>query len=132
MDGAVGAGFEVVLSVDAHDPDGGELTYAWSASAGSFDPPEADQAVVTWTAPPAPGEVEIRVTVTDDEGETTSDALTLTVTASGAPTVTASAEPTMVVPGGAVELTASGSSEVKRSFHGLFAGCRPSTGTALA
>ena len=106
---SVPQGGEVVLSVDAHDPDGGELTYAWSASAGSFDPPEADRAVVTWTAPPEPGEVEIRVTVTDDEGETTSSALTLTVTASGAPAVTATAEPAMVVPGGAVELTASAS-----------------------
>ena len=60
---SVPPGGEVVLSVDAHDPDGGELTYAWSASAGSFDSPEADQAVVTWTAPPEPGDVEIRVMV---------------------------------------------------------------------
>ena len=96
-----------MLSVTAHDPDGGELTYAWSALAGSFD--ATDKASVTWTAPPEPDEVEIRVEVTDDEGETTSSAVTVTVTAAGAPTVTATAEPAMVVPGGAVVLTASGS-----------------------
>ena len=103
---SVSPGGEVMLTVDAHDPDGGELTYAWSASSGSFD--ATDKATVTWTAPPQPGEVEIRVTVTDDEGETTSATVTVTVAAAGTPTVTATAEPAMVAPGGAVVLTAAG------------------------
>ena len=104
---SVSPGGEVMLTVDAHDPDGGELTYAWSASSGSFD--ATDKASVTWTAPPEPGDVEIRVTVTDDEGETTSATVTVTVTVAGTPTVTATAEPAMVAPGGAVVLTAAGS-----------------------
>ena len=101
----VAPGGAVVLTAAGSDPDGGELTYAWISPSGSFD--ATDGAVVTWTAPPEPGAVEIRVTATDDEGETAS--ATVTVTVAGTPTVTATAEPAMVVPGGAVELTASAS-----------------------
>ena len=103
----VAPGGAVVLTAAGSDPDGGELTYAWSASSGSFD--ATDKATVTWRAPPEPGEVEIRVTATDDEGETASATVTVTVTVAGTPTVTATAEPAMVAPGGAVVLTAAGS-----------------------
>ena len=73
----VAPGGAVVLTAAGTDPDGGELTYAWSASSGSFD--ATDGATVTWRAPPEPGAVEIRVTATDDEGETASAAVTVTV-----------------------------------------------------
>ena len=101
---SVRPGGTVQLTATAEDPDGGEVTYAWSAASGSFD--ATDQATATWTAPAAPGPEEIQVTVTDDEGETASDTVTVTVVAPAAPTVTVAANPTSVRPGGTVQLTA--------------------------
>ena len=104
---SVRPGGTVQLTATAEDPDGGEVTYAWSAASGSFD--ATDQATATWTAPAAPGPEEIQVTVTDDEGETASDTVTVTVVAPAAPaapTVTVAANPTSVSPGGTVQLTA--------------------------
>ncbi len=86
----VAPGGAVLLTATASDPDGGELTYAWSAPSGSFD--ATDQATVTWTAPSGAGPVEIAVTVTDDEGQTASASVTVTVTAP--PTVQVAADPT--------------------------------------
>ncbi len=61
----------VGLTATASDPDGGPVTYAWSAPAGTFD--ATDAAAVSWTAPDEPALVVITVTVTDDEGDTASD-----------------------------------------------------------
>lgn len=63
----VNLGGTVSLTATASDPDGGPVTYLWSAPSGSFDAP--DRASATWTAPAVAGRVPIRLTVTDDEGE---------------------------------------------------------------
>ena len=48
----------------ATDPEGGPLTYRWSAPAGSFSP--TDAANTTFTGPAQPGPVQVTVTVTDN------------------------------------------------------------------
>ena len=57
-------GGEAALTATASDPDGDELTYAWSASAGSFDG-GTDGATARWRAPAETGRVTIGVTVSD-------------------------------------------------------------------
>ena len=66
----VAPGGAVLLTAPASDPDGGVLTYAWSAPSGTFD--ATDRAAASWTAPPEPAPVEIPVSVTDDESDTAS------------------------------------------------------------
>jgi hypothetical protein len=64
---AVGPGATVRLEVTAHDPDPlDSISISWSATAGSFD--DATRAVVTWTAPSAPGPCQISVRVSDLQG----------------------------------------------------------------
>jgi outer membrane protein assembly factor BamB len=63
--GPVIVGQAVPLSVTAVDPAGGELTYAWTASAGSV---EGSGAAVTWTAPPEGGQALVTVTVANQAG----------------------------------------------------------------
>ena len=60
-------GGPVRLTATAGDPDGGSVTYAWSAPSGTFD--ATDAATATWTAPSEEDTVDVRVEVTDDEGE---------------------------------------------------------------
>jgi peptidoglycan-associated lipoprotein len=48
----------------ATDPEGGPLTYRWSAPAGSFNPTDAPN--TTFTAPGQEGPVQVTVTVTDN------------------------------------------------------------------
>lgn len=76
-----GLGGTVSLTAMAHDPDGGPLTYLWEAGAGSFD--ATDRASATWTAPSAAGRFQIRLTVTDDEGETGIATVDITVRGGG-------------------------------------------------
>jgi outer membrane protein OmpA-like peptidoglycan-associated protein len=54
------------LTAQATDPEGGPLTYQWSAPQGTFNPPNA--ANTTWTAPNQEGSVTATVTVTDNAG----------------------------------------------------------------
>ena len=49
----VAPGGAVLLTAPASDPDGGVLTYAWSAPSGTFD--ATDRAAASWTAPPGAG-----------------------------------------------------------------------------
>ena len=81
------------LTATARDPDGGSIvSYAWSQLPGDEPPfgqfPEGsfdrtDGATVIWTAPKPISvenpEVEIQVVVTDDEGETTTGTVTISV-----------------------------------------------------
>ena len=59
-------------------PDGGVLTYEWSASDGHFGG-RTDSAVVRWTAPDVARHVIIRVAVTDGRGGLTSATTEMTV-----------------------------------------------------
>ncbi|MCY4511028.1 MAG: Ig-like domain-containing protein, partial [Acidobacteria bacterium] len=69
---------EVELTATASDPDGDELTYAWSAPAGTFSG-AADAATARWTAPDSLGPVAIRVEVTDGYGGSASAEVTVGV-----------------------------------------------------
>jgi peptidoglycan-associated lipoprotein len=60
-------------AAQATDPEGGPLTYRWTATAGSVSPNDAPN--TTFTAPQAEGPVTVTVTVTDNaKNETTATA----------------------------------------------------------
>ena len=61
----------------ASDPDGGELSYIWSASGGNIT---GEGAAVTWVAPNAYGTYTITVIVTDDRGEEATQSIDIEVT----------------------------------------------------
>ncbi len=73
----------VALSTRATDPDGDEVTYAWSeaAGAGTFEA-DASGDGCTWHAPTAEGMYEIRVTASDPSGHATVITAAVEVTAS--------------------------------------------------
>ena len=52
------------VTCNAHDPDGGELSYTWSASGGTVS---GIGKVITWKAPAVTGEFLIKVKVDDGE-----------------------------------------------------------------
>ncbi len=62
----VSVGEEVPLSGSAYDEDGDPIYYQWSATAGTFEPPDGEGTSVVWTAPQEPGMVTITLTVTDE------------------------------------------------------------------
>lgn len=64
----------VALNVVASDPNGDVLTYAWTATGGTFT--DAAAATTVWTAPSAAGEYEITIAVSDG---TTSVAMTIKI-----------------------------------------------------
>jgi hypothetical protein len=70
-------GRTVTMTADALDPNGGALTYRWTASTGTFRNGSARQTV--WTAPQQSGPVPITVTVADGRGGSASDGVTLQV-----------------------------------------------------
>ncbi len=65
------------VTADAQDPDGDQLTYRWSAPAGSYQNPADRQTV--WTAPQQEGPVQHTVTVDDGRGGTASANVTIQV-----------------------------------------------------
>ncbi|HSK09062.1 MAG TPA: OmpA family protein [Vicinamibacterales bacterium] len=73
----VEVGRSATLTADAQDPDGDQLTYRWSAPAGTLQTPADRQ--TAWTAPMEPGPVPATVTVDDGRGGTASDTVTLQV-----------------------------------------------------
>jgi hypothetical protein len=69
--GTVQAGQVATFEVNATDPAGGTLTFAWSTTAGSLGSPTSTGAssTVQWTAPAAGGTAwQVKVTVTDAKG----------------------------------------------------------------
>ena len=103
----INRGGEVALAATASDPDGDELTYAWSAPTGAFAGP-TDGAAARWTAPDETGPVTIRVEVSDGQGGTASAEVTVEVV-NRPPAVTVSCDPCDVPRGGEVALTATAS-----------------------
>lgn len=72
-------GGKVTANVRAHDPDAGDtLSYAWTASCGTFSDASAAQTV--WTAPQSAGPCDVMVTVSDNHGASVHTDATLTVT----------------------------------------------------
>ncbi len=67
----------ITLSVVATDPDNDALTYAWTASAGTFS--AEDTANTTWTAPSTPGAQTISIIVSDGKSATAGASFTITV-----------------------------------------------------
>jgi outer membrane protein OmpA-like peptidoglycan-associated protein len=65
------------VSADAQDADGDQLTYRWSAPAGTFTSPGDRQ--TPWTAPQQEGPVPVTVTVDDGHGHTATDTVTIQV-----------------------------------------------------
>ena len=53
------------IECSASDPDGDELSYAWSATSGSID---GEGPVISWLAPKESGTYTITVTVADGRG----------------------------------------------------------------
>ena len=77
----------------ASDPDGDELSYAWSASRGSIS---GESSTVTWTAPAAPGNYTIIVKVTDGRGGEAATELIIKVVPNQPPVISLTAEPQTV------------------------------------
>ncbi|WP_248344046.1 PKD domain-containing protein [Anaeromyxobacter paludicola] len=74
--GEVLPGTKVTLAIQAHDPSGGSLSYAWTSTGGTL---LASGATATWTAPTAPGGYGVTVTVTNAAGVTVSSTFSLPV-----------------------------------------------------
>jgi hypothetical protein len=66
-------GTAVVLKVEASDPDGDNLTFAWSASAGTVSAPvsDASSSQVTFTVPSSNAPWQVTVNVSDGKGNVT-------------------------------------------------------------
>jgi hypothetical protein len=62
----VAAGGSAQLGITAHDPEGGSLSYQWTADCGALD--ATTQPVVTWTAPAAGPGCDLTVAVSDPLG----------------------------------------------------------------
>jgi N-acetylneuraminic acid mutarotase len=78
---SVQVGGLVTLNATASDPNPGDtLSYAWSASVGTFA--DASSAATTWTAPATPALATLTLTVTDSQNASVSLNLVINVTQS--------------------------------------------------
>ncbi len=75
--GVVAPGGDTKCSATATDPDGDAVTYRWTAPAGTFSAPTAQN--TTWTAPNQPGNQTLTVTATDARGGTATASVTIQV-----------------------------------------------------
>jgi N-acetylneuraminic acid mutarotase len=75
---AVQTGASLSLTTTAHDPNPGDtLTYAWTATGGTFSTPTA--ANTAWTAPATIGVQTLTLTVTDSQGAAVSVSVAINV-----------------------------------------------------
>ena len=97
---------ELVLPVEscqvecvASDPEGGELNYEWHASGGSIS---GEGATTTWIAPDEVGEYVVSVNVTDGDGDSATQSVTITVVRENHPPeiVDLSASEEWIIPSG--------------------------------
>lgn len=91
----------------ASDPDGDELSYNWSTSAGEVN---GDGDTAMWTAPASEGSYSVAVVVADGHGGEVMDYVAITVRINNPPTIaslTAGAEWT--TPSGSVQVTCTAS-----------------------
>lgn len=65
------------ITCTSNDPDGNELTYTWTAGAGTLS---GTGATVTWRAPAGGGSYTVSVTVDDGQGGSVSDSAMVEVT----------------------------------------------------
>ena len=91
----------------ASDPDGDELSYEWSASAGEVS---GDGDTATWTAPASEGSYSVAVEVTDGLGGEVMDYVTIAVRTNNPPTITSlTADADQTTPSGSVQVTCAAS-----------------------
>ena len=97
------AGDTATLSCVASDPDGDTLSYAWTCSGGDIT---GTVSTVTYTALDVGGSYTIGVTVSDGNGGTADESITVVVVVNNAPVISGvTANPTMVVGGDNADIT---------------------------
>lgn len=97
---------ETKITCDASDPNGDELTYTWTASAGTIT--ETYQTFIFWKAPGFVGDFEVSVTVDDGNGGTASRSCTITVQANQLPVIDGvTADPPTLQPSAGEEISTS-------------------------
>ncbi len=74
----------VTIEAIASDPDGDELSYQWSANAGTIS---GAGSIVTWTAPDNPGDYTVALAVGDGRGGEATASLTLDVRLNNLPVI---------------------------------------------
>jgi len=95
------------MMCSASDPDGDQLGYIWSASAGEIS---GDGDTVTWVAPDSAGSYNVTVTVTDGGGGEVTKQVTITVGANKPPTITSLvADADWSTPSGTIQVTCTAS-----------------------
>jgi len=91
----------------ASDPDGDELSYNWSASAGEVT---GDGDTATWVAPPSEDSYSVAVVVTDGHGGQVMAYVTITVRTNNPPTITSlTADAKWTTPSGSLRVTCTAS-----------------------
>ena len=115
----VEAGAEVTLTATAADSDGTIASYAWSGANLSATDTTAE---VTWTAPRPADETAytLRVTVTDDDGDTATDTVHMTVAARPPPPPPPNNPPTVTFwPVSSTDQELNGGEEARLAADGL-------------
>ncbi len=76
----------IMVSCNASDPDGDDLSYEWTATGGDISGTDSE---VTWTAPEEPGQYSITVTVTDGHGGSATETVLVRVVTGEPPVIEA-------------------------------------------